>query len=408
MPEYYTDEHIRTCLRGTEIAGGEGYVSDLRLADADVIVDDRSSLLSALGSSAEIIGIKGSARIDLSGQDYSLSGQTLVSDRGIDGSLGALLYTTDHGESSPAWDGGSNGRGVITMRENSRISGLRFRGPFHDHYDDPRYPGYIPLDSGDASERRRKRQARYARGIRIMSDSAEVGNCELYGFPNQAISVGSGSTAASPYIHHVDIHDCMMVGAGYAIDVFRGHPRIEMGYFNATRHSVDGFGHPDCGYTLEDSVFGPITYAHAVDMHCLAENIGSSDDLTAGERVEVRRCTFTFTHGTPRGNGTQGIAFRGYPADKYVTERCRFLHSIDGEEPPYNVSNDSGSVPYRQVNVPNGEWHDWEFIENQYGPGEPNESYIGAPVNLDDPYDGRPLIEKERREGYLGALESLR
>ncbi|MFC6906414.1 hypothetical protein [Halalkalicoccus tibetensis] len=405
MTEYFTNERILECLEGREIAGGEGHRSDIGLADADAIVESRSEFFSAVGSSADVIGIPGNVRIDLSGRDFTLSGQTIVSDRGVDGSAGALLYTTDHGSDSPAWDGGSSGRGVITMRGGSRISGIRYRGPYHDHYDDPEYPGYIPLDSGNASERRRKRAARYARGMRILSSDAEVDNCELYGWPNQAIAIGSSSTVVSPHVHHVYGHDCMMVGAGYVIDVFNGHPTIEMSYFNATRHSVNGFGHTECGYTLEDCVFGPSTVSHAVDMHCLAEN-GHGNDLTAGDRVEVRRCTFAFSHNID-GQNAQAIAFRGYPEDEYVTEDNRFVHPTDGDGSVENVANSGYEpVPYRQVNVGSG-WHDWSFSGNQYGLGAPQRSGIGAPANLDDPMDGKPLVDADRRRGLRTALEPL-
>lgn len=407
MTEYYTNERILECLEGREIGGGVGYTADIGLADADVVVESRSELVSALDGSADVIGIPGNVRIDLSGADYTLSGQTIVSDRGVDGSLGGMLYTTDHGDSSPAWDGGSGGRGFIHMMGPSRLSGLRIRGPYHDHYDSDEYPGYIPLDSGNANERRRKREGRYARGIRIMTNDAEIDNCELYGWPNQAISIGSASRAYSPHIHHIYGHDCMMVAAGYVVDIIRGHATIEMSYFNATRHSINGFGHADCGYTLEDSVFGPSTYSHAVDMHCLAENGGAPDDLTAGGLVEVRRCTFAFTHNI-RGRNAQGIAFRGYPEEEYITENNRFLHDVDGDGSFENVANSGFEpVPYRQVNVGSGNWSGWYASGNQYGFGEAHESGIGAPANLDDPMDGKPLVSEERRQGLRNALATL-
>ncbi|WP_122090715.1 hypothetical protein [Halalkalicoccus subterraneus] len=403
MAQYFTNDRVLECLEGRPIGGGVGHHADIGLADADVTVETRSAFFDALNSSADVIGIPGTARIDLSGEDLTLSGQTIVSDRGIDGSPGALLYTTDHGHDSPAWDGGSNGRGLITMDGGSRLSGVRLRGPYHDYYDDPEYPGYIPLDSGNTSERRQAREGRYARGLRILADDVEVDNCEIYGWPNQAIAIGTSSNAVSPSIHHIYGHDCMMVGAGYVIDVFNGHPTIEMSYFNATRHAIAGFGHPTCGYTLEDSVFGPTTYSHAVDMHCLAEN-GYGDDLTAGGRVEVRRCTFAFTHSI-RDYDCQAIAFRGYPDDVYITENNRFLHDVDPDfENPANTSGQP--VPYRQVNVGSG-WHDWQSSGNQYGVGEPQESGIGAPVNLDDPMAGKPLIDEERRRGLRVALRTL-
>ncbi|MFC6905840.1 hypothetical protein [Halalkalicoccus tibetensis] len=379
--DYFTNEQMLDCLHGREIAGGNGYESDIGLNDADTIVEDQDSLLDALDSDADVIGIDGDTEIDLSGEDYELTDQTIVSDRGVDGSSGALLYTTDHGEDSPAWDGGSTGRGVITVDGDSRISGIRYRGPYHDHYDNEEYPGYIPLDDGDSyAERQEMRQERYARGMSILSSDVEVDNCEIYGWPMQAIAIGTSSIVVSPHLHHLYGHDCMMVGAGYVIDVFNGHPTIEMSYFNATCHSVSGFGHTECGYTLEDCLFGPLTYSHAVDMHSLAEN-GYEGDLTAGDRVEVRRCTFTFTHNID-GQNAQAIAFRGYPEDIYLTEDSWFFHDADGDNSIENVANSSNEpVPYRQVNVGSG-WHGWYVSGNHYGPEEPPESEIGAPVNL--------------------------
>ncbi|ADJ14026.1 hypothetical protein [Halalkalicoccus jeotgali] len=261
-----------------------------------------------------------------------------------------------------------------------------------------------PVRQRQVSERRRKREGRYARGIRILTDDAEVDNCEIYGWPNQAISIGASSTVVSPHIHHIYGHDCMMVGAGYVIDVINGHPTIELSYFNATRHSVNGFGYPTCGYTLEDCLFGPTTYSRAVDMHCLAEN-GGGDDLTAGGRVEVRRCTFAFTHSI-KDNNCQAIAFRGYPDDEYVTENNRFLHDIEpGFENPANTSYQP--VPYRQINLGSGTWSGWYASDNQYGVSETHESGVGAPVNLDDPMDGKPLLSEERRRALRAALRSL-
>lgn len=405
MVPYFTNERILECLEGRVLGGGIGYHADIGLEDADVVVEDRSAFLDAVGSSAEVIGVPGNVQIDLSGQDFTLSGQTIVSDRGVNGSVGALLYTTDHGEDSPAWDGGSNGRGVITMEDDSRLSGVRLRGPYHDYYDDPRYPGYMPLDGDTYEDRQEQRRQRYARGIHILGSDVELDNCEIYGWPVQAVAIGTAATVVSPHLHHIYGHNCMMIGAGYVIDVFNGHPMIEMCYFDATRHAVNGFGHTECGYTLQDSIIGPSTLSHAVDMHSLAEN-GFGDDLTAGNRVEVRRCTFAFTHGI-NDTPTQAIAFRGYPEDEYVTENCRFVHEIDGDEPPENVSNESGYAPYRQVNVPEGEWHDWSFQNNQYGISEPHEPGVGAPVNLDDPMAGRPLIDEERRRGLRIALNPL-
>lgn len=379
----FTNEYILRCLRGSEIAGGIGYWTDIDLRDADVMVEDRDSLIDALDSNVDVIGIEGDARIDLSGRDYTLSNQTIISDRGINGSSGALLYTTDHGDNSPAWDGGSNGRGLFRIEGDSRISGIRLRGPYYDYYDNPKYPGYIPLDDEETyEEREAKRKTRYARGMHIRSDNVEIDNCELYGWPVQAICIGTASDAVSPHIHHIYGHDCMMDGAGYIVDVIRGHPTIEMSYFNATRHSIAGFGFSDCGYTLENSVFGPSTISHAVDMHALAEG-GYDNDLTAGGRVEVRKCTFAFTHNID-GQNAQAIVFRGYPEDQYITDLNWFFHDMDGDGTFENVGNSGYQpVPYRQVNVGSG-WSDWYASDNRYGVDESDGLWVGAPFNSDN------------------------
>ncbi|KYH25018.1 hypothetical protein HAPAU_28390 [Halalkalicoccus paucihalophilus] len=122
--------------------------------------------------------------------------------------------------------------------------------------------------------------------------------------------------------------------------------------------------------------------------------------------MEVRRCTFAFTHNID-GQNAQAIVFRGYPEDKYVTENNRFMHEIDGAEPVANVANEGYEpVPYRQVNV-GTEWVDWTFANNQYGVGEPHEPGVGAPVNLDAPLAGKPLVDAERRRGLRIALRPL-
>lgn len=122
MPDYFTNHRIHEALDGRPIAGGNGYHADISLDDADVIVTDQDALASALTSSADVIGIEGHTRIDLSGRDYELADQTIVSDRGIDGSPGALLYTTDQGAESLNLDAPLAGKPLV---DEERRRGLR-------------------------------------------------------------------------------------------------------------------------------------------------------------------------------------------------------------------------------------------------------------------------------------------
>ena len=400
----FSNAQVLEALRGTEIAGGEGYQDhDIRgPGDADVTVRSASALRSHAGDSGKVIWIPGDERIELS-RSFTVRA-TIASDRGIDGSDGALIYTNVHGSNSHAYHGGT-GIGLLQIRGSGRLTGLRYRGPYHDHYDNPEYPGYIPLDSGDASERARKRAQRYARGMKIHSSSVEIDNIEIYGWPNQAIQMGSkGSGPYSPDIHHIYGHDCMMVGFGYVVDVMRGHPHIHSSYFNATRHSVDGFGHENSGYILEDCVFGPSTYSHAVDMHCLGEN-GSNDsnrssstwEGRAGGRMEIRNNTFLFTHDIT-GSGQEGIVIRGVPKDVCLVEGNRFMHS---SRPSRNPGSSQGDA-WRQhnlsafgVSTDSKGYANFEYRGNEFGldeivlpdgttttPGEPEPIVDSTPPRL--------------------------
>ena len=321
--------------------------------DADVVATSESRFRSHCDDAGKVVWIPGNESIELT--QTATVRATIASDRSKlsagspgSGSSGALLWTRERGKNSHAWDGG-NGRGLLQLRGSGRLTGLRYRGPYYSHYSNSEYPGYIPLDSGDASERQRKREQRYARGAKVHSSNVEIDNCEVYGWPVSAIQMGSrGSGAYSPDIHHIYGHDCMMVGFGYVVDVMRGHPHIHHSYFNATRHSIDGFGYANGGYKLEDCVFGPSTYSHAVDMHALAEN-GYSGNWTAGGRMEIRRNTFLYRKDI-RGRNQECVVIRGEPSDRCLVENNRFAHP---EPPAKNPGNSSPGYAWRQVNVQN-------------------------------------------------------
>lgn len=394
----YTNEEILSALRHSEIAGGEQYDSGITREDADVVVTSASEFKRHCDDSGKVVWIPGNESIDLSSWSGTVRA-TIASDRSSVTGSGALVYTTSHGHDSSAYRGGA-GIGVLQMRGSGALTGLRYRGPYHDYYDDDRYPGYIPLDSGDASERAAKRRERSARGMKIHSSDVEIENCEIWGWPNQAIQMGSrGSYGGDPHIHHNYIHDCMMVGFGYGVSVLRGHPLVEYCYFDATRHSIDGFGHEDAGYTLENCVFGPSTYSHAVDMHCLSEN-GYSDNHDkssstwrgrAGGRMEIRRNTFCFEEDI-RGNGQEAVTIRGVPEDVCLIENNRFMHE---SRPSYNPGSSQGDA-WRQHNLPAFDvdtdsegYANFEYRDNQFdSENNPWTPEYGAPIDLENPSEG--------------------
>lgn len=367
----FSNEEILRTLSRTEIGGGLGYDEHEIEGpdDANVTVRSSAEFLEHAGDADTVIWIPGDERIEV---DRALTLRaTVASDRGLGGSPGALLYTTERGASSQAWDGGT-GRGLIQARGRGALLGLRYRGPYHDHYDDPRYPGYIPLDSGSDSTRKAKRKARYARGVKVHSSDVEIANVEIFGWPNQAIHMGAARSAPySPHIHHIYGHDCMMVGAGYVVDVIRGYPTIEKSYFDSARHAIDGFGHENCGYELDSNVFGPSTVSHAVDMHCLGENGYRANDnpssstwrARAGDRMEITNNTFLYRQDID-GKDQECVVIRGVPKDECLVENNRFMHL---EPPALNPGNTSPGYAWRQVNVSLSGW-DVETDRNGYTP----------------------------------------
>ena len=416
----FTDAQVRRVIADTEIGGGAGYETDISgPADANVTVTSRAGLERHCGDAGKVIWIPGDVQIELTSTLAVRA--TIASDRGIDGSDGALIYTTQRGKTSAAWDGGI-GRGLIHCYGTGRLTGLRLRGPYHNHYPNPEYPGYIPLDSGTPAERTRKREQRYARGVNIHSSGVEIDNIEIYGWPNQAINIGSARNAYSPYIHHIDGHDCMMVAAGYVVDVVRGTPRIEKCYFNAARHAVDGFGHENCGYVLESSVFGPSTYSHAVDMHCLGENgfSGNTDPnsptwgLRGGGRMEIRDNVFLYRQDI-RGNNQECIVIRGVPKDKCLVERNRFMHPVP---PDRNPGNKSPGYAWRQVNVYSSTWGSVRLDAHGYTPNfirrdnQFRQTSIRLPSNTRPPAGDtdtrRPLHhERDRNRAWSGSMREI-
>lgn len=418
----YSDAFIRgEILPRTEIGGGEGYDPDdrPRRSEADVVVESGRELEAALdGRTSGLVWVPGHANVDMGGRTFTLRGDTvLASDRGVAGSPGAKLYTRESGPNSHAWDGGA-GRGVMQMRDNSKLYGLRYIGPQIDVFDNPRMPGYIPFPEHDTYAERKSNvyDPNRARGIKI-HDAVEIGNVEIAGWAQQGMYLGSrGNHVGEPHIHHVDGHDCMMESAGYVIDVARGHPLIEDSYFNAARHVVCGFGYGDGGYTVENSLFGPTHSGHILDMHGVHNNMSGDSDPgsiewkhRAGDRIDVRRCTFTETHKPPASEGINRwpgstnplVKIRGVPRDGVTVSRCHIPH--ESPEDAFNQTDLPSSIDDE-----NGYFR-FDWSDNKYGMGVHHPGH-GCEPNLEDPLDGEPLIDEETRLSYgtgIGTISGL-
>lgn len=223
------------------LGGGPGYEHAVTESDATTVVTTRSAFEDALNTAnaGDVIFIPGSEVIDLGSTDYTLpDGVTIASDRGVDGSPGALISSDPQSD----W----NTSLYLKAGDNVRVSGLRYEGPFPDR----RGGG-----SGKA-------------GVVAMGDNIEVDNCELYGFSEGAVWMFQGDGE----VHHNYIHDNNTGGFGYGVACSEGHSIIEYNYFNRNRHSTEADGSSDDGYICRFNHQGPETWHHVFDVHEPANN----------------------------------------------------------------------------------------------------------------------------------------
>lgn len=289
-----------------------------------------------------VVWIPPDAAIDLTGYPtINLDNITLASSRMKDKHPGAIIYTNTVGEGTAQYDGG----GMFDCGENVRITGLRLRGPHSNVYDDPRFPGYMPQPSGSRAERYNWYDANASRGLTVSHGSVRIDNCEIFGWSRMGVyvncprSYGRSQEQSYPRFNNISGHDCMMTSSGYVFEIIRGHAIIERSFFNATRHAVAGFGHPDSGYTISECYFGPAQALFPVDQHYMGENNGNASDpraykyrYHAGGMHRILNCSFTATHVIKAANFSGGsktphIVIGAIPHKGCVVKGNAFAHS---------------------------------------------------------------------------------
>ncbi len=178
---------------GNPIGGGICYTRIIRQNQADYVVTDKAALLTALAqaTTGQTVFIPGNITINLNGSKNIAipSGVTLASDRGFNGSEGALLTSTD------LWPENEMSALFVTGGVGVRITGLRMQGPNPDVWDHETARGF-------------------ANAIRSLHANLEVDNCELYAWDKWAVWLFIQNGA---YIHHNDIHHITRAGYGYGI-----------------------------------------------------------------------------------------------------------------------------------------------------------------------------------------------
>ena len=249
------------------IGGGNGY-KDV-ITEGDFIVKTAEELVDAVGKaeSGDVIFIAGDAKIDMTEYAYAENyiiklkeGVTLASDRGYNGSLGGMIFST-----------AIRSAALIEAADNCRITGLTIQGP------DPNIRDWKGMSIGI--------------GVSIEGSSVTIDNCEISGFAKAAVAVEKGTDVV---IKNCFIHDNKSINVGYGVMVTTGQALIESNLFNNNRTSIFGSGRPDCGIEVINNIEMGTVYERSIRMNTYPRG----KDVYAGDSLIVKNNT-VITKQTP-------------------------------------------------------------------------------------------------------------
>ena len=278
------------------VGGGAGYAHVV--TSGDFTAKHLDGLIDALGKAqpGQVVFVPGNAVIDLTARIYIEqlelkvpAGVTLASDRGHDGSEGALL--TSDALKTPAI--------IRALGPDVRITGLRIRGPNAKRYLDHHHRSFTKGGGGHEYYYKFPIQD----GIDTAHDGLEVDNCDISGFGHGGIRLRTGK---NHHIHHSFIHHCQHNGLGYGISHDTASSVIEFNLFDYNRHSIAGTGRPGCMYIARHNVELGTSLSHCFDMHGGRDRKDGTD--IAGTTIEIHNNTFRAPQ-IP-------VVIRGEPQDK--------------------------------------------------------------------------------------------
>jgi hypothetical protein len=327
IPPTATWQEIGDSVYGAEpdargpIGGGTGYLAIV--TNGSYTVRTVSELVASLkaAQTGETIFIPGNIELDLTVWVmleklilHIPGGVTLASDRGDNGSPGALLYSDEFRTQPLMTIGGPN----------VRITGLRIQGPdprsrrqHHERCNGPENLGdkyYYAFPVSDA--------------IRVEYDGLEVDNCELSAWSHAAIYLIKGQ---GHHIHHNYIHHNQRDGLGYGVALDQAEALIDFNLFNFNRHSIAGTGRPNSGYEASHNVQLEESLSHCFDMH-------GGEDRKDGTTIAS---SWINIHHNFFGSRQHAISIRGVPVRGAVITRNWIPYRRPNITPDDNISYSS-------------------------------------------------------------------
>lgn len=300
------------------LGGGAGYAKVVTTGQYQVATVEE--LVAALGKAVagETVFIDPKAELDLTTLVYAEKlvlqvpgGVTVASNRGQDGSVGALLYS-DAFQTRPMF---------ATLGPNVRFTGLRVRGP-----DPKRRMDHHKRAFASGREEKDANAYYYAlpvsEGLTTTYPGLEVDNCELSGFSHGAIHLSDGDRH---HIHHNYIHHNQYHGLGYGVVHGYGAQSvslIEYNVFDYNRHSIAGTGKTGNAYEASNNVELGHANGHYFDMHGGRDR--KDGTVIAGDWMKVHHNTFMRRE-------QAAVVIRGVPQQLAEIHHNWFTHAVLGE-----------------------------------------------------------------------------
>jgi hypothetical protein len=305
------------------IGGGDGYSNVVPKSEATRVVSTFGELRDALddASSGDVVYVDGGADINMRETRLTVpNGVTLASNRGIGGAKGGRLYTERH-----PW-------GMLRVRSNARITGLRIDGPRWD------------WESDTVTE-----MAVDARGRNI-----EVDNVEGYGWGYAVVRTNDDT-----HVHHCHLHHNSRHGHGYGIATEGSdNPIIEYNLFDHNRHSVQGNGG---GYTIRYNVVKEGAISHVFDQH-----------RPGGTTMRIYNNTVEVVDNDIKDKKVPAVAIRGVPSDIADIHHNWFYNPERPRRRP------DGWTDEAIIQVHTSSWRNVRYRNNHYGSSEPSKD-VGHP-----------------------------
>ncbi|RLB51105.1 MAG: hypothetical protein DRJ42_17450, partial [Deltaproteobacteria bacterium] len=281
----------------------------------DVTVASGDALIGALGAatSGDVICVDGTAELDFTtliegGDAVELpGGVTLASDRGREGSLGAVLGSS--AVDTPVL--------IRVTGPGARITGIRLRGPDPDRREEHWCEAFCA--DGPMLGSAHYYTIPNSRGIRVESDRLEVDNCEVAGFSHVGVFLVAGT---GHHIHHSFLHHNQRKGLGYGVTHDGAFSVIERNIFDFNRHSIAGTGNPDSGYEARHNVVRGHSIGHNFDMHG-GRDRGDGTNI-AGSYTRVLNNTF---FEIPGEQLFRAVRIRGIPEESNLIDSNWFAHT---------------------------------------------------------------------------------